>query len=187
MPVRLSSHRLPFSLSIADGVTYEKNGGATADWEAGGALTRKRRRNRAIVLPRMQPATPATIYEKSGGGRSACEARGRVSVEKQRSGGVTADVLAGGAFTRTLRGRTGAAGTVVQASGTHIRIYAPRNGVGVVGGATGGARFVVYAEIGRGHGRWAAFGATSILRGDDSEELMLLGLEPEDEELLILG
>jgi hypothetical protein len=186
VPLRLSSHRLPFSLSIGGGTTYEKTGGATADWEAGGALSRQRRRKRAIVLPLVQPIAPS-LFEKAGGGRAVCEARGRKEVEKERAGGAGVQARASGTKLRALHGRTGAAEGLVAASGARIRILAPRSGGAVLTADTGALRLAVYAEMGVGRARLDAGGRMRVLRGDDSEELLLLGLEPEDEELLLLA
>jgi len=102
MPVRLSSARLPFSLSIG-GATIEKSGGATCDLEAGGTLVRRRKRKLVYSIPVRLPSrtpvfeeAPAIVYTKGGGAVAGLRASGLRRVEHWRSGSAVAAWQAGG-------------------------------------------------------------------------------------------
>ncbi len=165
--------------------TYEKTGGAAADWEAGGRIIR--RRKRGITLGSAQPQTQTRIIEVSGSARLVCEARGRRTAEKERTGGAEAKGIAQGGKVRTLSRRTGHATGRLTPSSLQVRIYAPRQGGAAFGADVKGMRWASHSERGAGRGALSGHGVPAILRGDDSEELILLGFEPEDEEMLVIA
>lgn len=183
---RLPSSRLPFDLSIGGaGVTYEKSGGATLV-AVGSGVASMRRRRRVIPLRPVRTAPPV-IHTKSGGAIAHAAAGGARQIEHLRTGGASVVLDAGGFHGRTLRGRLGGATAGLRARAEVGRDVRPRAGGAGLGGAGGAARVAVYAEHGGGQAAGHAGGVSTILRGDDGEDLWLLGFDAEEEELLALA
>jgi hypothetical protein len=109
---RLSSSRLPASLSIGggDGAIYDKTGGATIAAVASGAVSMRRRM-------RLVPSRPvAAIHTKSGGAIAQASASGAHQIDHLRSGQARAGVVGAGFHGRTLRPRVGGATMQISAS-----------------------------------------------------------------------
>lgn len=185
---RLPSSRLPSDLSVGGaGVTYEKSGGATLV-AVGSGVASMRRRRRVVPLAVPQRAmAPPVIHTKSGGAIAHAAAGGARQIEHLRTGGASVVLDAGGFHGRTLRGRLGGATAGLRARAEVGRDVRPRAGGAGLGGAGGAARVAVYAEHGGGVAAGRAGGVSTILRGDDSEDLWLLGFDAEEEELLALA
>ncbi len=171
---------------VFGGTTYDKTGGAVGDLEAGGTATRKRRRKHLISYQPPQLRKPI-VTVKHGGSQISVLGGGAKQAVRIRAGVASITPLADGHKTRECAERSGSARSRVHSSGIHTRIYALRAGSGLLNGLVAGFRRATYAESAAGNSQPRAHGYTSIIRGDDSEDLLLLGLEPEDDELLLLA
>jgi hypothetical protein len=166
------------------GQTAAKTGGATADLEAGGTLARTRKRKRVIVLP-IAPRQ-ASIFVKAGGATLRSAAAGARRTERLRSGGATSALSSGAEKRRVYRARAGGGLSRRLAAGTKLRDLAPRHGGGSAEMRSHSVGVSLYAEMGSGRAIWRADGMAAALRGDDSDELFMLGLVPEEDDVLVL-
>lgn len=171
---------------VFGGTVHEKTGGADADWEAGGVASKRKHRRKQLLSYQLPQARKAVVTVKHGGASANVFAAGAKQVERIRAGVASVGVAADGHKTREYAPRIGVARSRVSGSGTHARIYALRTGSGHFSGLAKGARRATYTERATGSSQPRAHGYTSIIRGDDSEDLLLIGLEPEDDELLLL-
>lgn len=93
-----------FVFGMPAGNTYDKTGGATADLEAGGSATRKRRRKKLIFFPAparyVRPSYKASDFvapiSKAGGSRLGTNAAGTKQIERIRAGRAVAMLRASG-------------------------------------------------------------------------------------------
>ncbi len=172
---------------VFGGTTYDKTGGADADWNAGGVANKRKHRRKQLLSYSLPQPRKAVTTVKHGGVQTHALAGGIKQFERIRAGVALATPLADGRKFRVFAPRVGGARSLLRSSGTHTRIYADRSGSGLLSVLSEGFRRAVYAESVGGIGQPRAYGYSAIIRGDDSEDLLLLGFDPEDEELLLLA